>query len=135
MTASLRDKTIIMTAAGRGTDREIALREARNGANIVVASKTSSPNPKLEARSTLSRGLSRARAVDVFGGIDCLVNNARTINLTRIPNLPMKRLDLKHQVNLRGTDAMTQACYPHLAKAENPHVLVFSQPQKGLFML
>jgi len=148
---SLKDKTIIISGASRGIGREIALRAARDGANIVVASKTSSPNTKLEGTiHSVAREIEDAgghalpvvldvrdddmiaaaveQAVGTFGGVDVLINNASAINLSKTPELPIKRFDLMHQVNVRGTFAMTQACYPHLAKAENPHVLVLSPP-------
>lgn len=151
MTASLKGKTILITGASRGIGREIALRAARDGANIVVASKTSSPNPKLEGtihsaaeeirnaggqalplvldvRDDDAIAATVEQAVETFGGIDILINNASAINLSKTPELPMKRFDLMHEVNVRGTFAMTQACYPHLVRAENPHVLVLSPP-------
>ncbi|APZ50849.1 SDR family oxidoreductase [Salipiger abyssi] len=151
MAASLNGKTILITGASRGIGLEIALRAAHDGANIVVAAKTAEPNPKLEGtihsaaeeirkaggqalplvldvRDDDAIAATVAEAAETFGGIDVLINNASAINLSKTPDLPMKRFDLMHQINVRGTFAMTQACYPHLARAENPHVLVLSPP-------
>lgn len=147
----LKEKTLIITGASRGIGREIALRAARDGANVVIASKSVSPNSKLEGtifsvaeeveaaggralpleldvRDDEQIAATVQKTVDVFGGIDILINNASAINLSKTPELPMKRFDLMHQVNVRGTFAMSQACYPHLVKADNPHVLVMSPP-------
>lgn len=151
MTQTMRDKTVLITGASRGIGREIALKAAADGANIVVASKTSSPNPKLEGtihsvaeeieaaggqalpvvldvRNDDEIATTVANAVKTFGGIDILINNASAIKLSKTPELPMKRFDLMHQVNVRGTFAMTKACYPHLVKAGNPHIMVLSPP-------
>lgn len=151
MTGSLSGKTVLITGASRGIGREIALQAAEDGANIVVASKTSTPNPKLEGTihsvaEEIEAAGGRAlplvldvrndgeiattvdKTVETFGGIDILINNASAINLSKTPDLPMKRFDLMQQVNVRGTFAMTQACQPHLVKAANPHVLVLSPP-------
>lgn len=151
MPKTLKEKTLFITGASRGIGREIALRAARDGANVVVASKTSTPNPKLEGTiHSVAKEIKEAggralplvldvrddeaieaavsKTVETFGGIDILVNNASAINLSKTPDLPMKRFDLMHQVNVRGTFAMTRACYPHLTKSENPHVLVLSPP-------
>lgn len=149
--ADLKDKTIMITGASRGIGREIALKAARDGARIVVAAKTSAPDPRLEGTihsvaAEIEKAGGRAlplvldvrcddqiaeavqKAGEAFGGIDILVNNASAINLSRTPDLPMKRFDLMHQVNVRGTFAMTRACHPYLARAGNPHVLILSPP-------
>lgn len=148
---SLRHKTVFVTGASRGIGRAIALRAARDGANVVVAAKTVDPHPKLPGtiHSTAREvdeagGHALACAVDVrhedeiaaavaaavarFGGIDVLVNNASAISLTRTIDTPMKRFDLMQQVNVRGTFACAQACLPHLMRAPNPHILMLSPP-------
>src|SRR6185436_15161870 len=131
---SLRGKTLFITGASRGIGLAIALRAARDGANVAVAAKTAEPNPKLPgtvftACEEIERVGGKAiacvtdirfedqiaeavkRTVDAFGGIDILVNNASAINLTATPGTAMKRFDLMHQINARGTYACTQACY------------------------
>ena len=148
---SLRGKTVFITGASRGIGRAIGLACAREGANVVVAAKTSAPNPKLpgtihDAAEEMTRaggqGLAVecdvreeaqveaavARAVERFGGIDALVNNASAIHLAGTLDTPMKRYDLMHQVNARGTFLCSQACIPHLAKRENPHILTLAPP-------
>ncbi len=148
---SLKDKTVFITGASRGIGRAIGVACAREGANVVVAAKTTRPVPRLpgtihDAAEEMERAGGRALAVacDVrseaeiaaavaqavvrFGGIDVLVNNASAIHLADTVHTPMKRWDLMHQVNVRATFACTQACLPHLARAENPHVLVLSPP-------
>ncbi len=148
---SLRGKTVFITGASRGIGRAIGLACAREGANVVVAAKTSAPNPKLpgtihDAAEEMTRaggqGLAVecdvreeaqveaavARAVERFGGIDALVNNASAIHLAGTLDTPMKRYDLMHQVNARGTYLCSRACLPHLLRAANPHVLVLSPP-------
>lgn len=150
-TRSLAGKTLFITGASRGIGLAIALRAARDGANVVVAAKTVDPNPKLpgtihsaaaeieaaggkalavtcDIREEAQLAAAVAQAVDRFGGIDILVNNASAINLTGTLHTPMKRFDLMMGVNGRGTFASTQACLPHLLKAENPHVLMLSPP-------
>ena len=148
---SLRGKTLFITGASRGIGKAIAMRAARDGASIVVAAKTSDPHPRLpgtihsaaaEIRAAGGRALpvqvdirdeaqvERAvqQAVEAFGGIDVLVNNASAISLTGTLETPMKRFDLMHGVNTRGTFLCTQKCLPHLTRAENPHVLNISPP-------
>lgn len=148
---SLKDKTVFITGASRGIGRAIALRAAADGANVAIASKTESPNPKLpgtihsvaaEIRAAGGSALPIAmdvrreeeieaaigRTVETFGGIDIVVNNASALFLAKTPDTPMKRFDLMFSVNVRGTFATTRAAYPHLAKARNPHVLVLSPP-------
>ncbi|HET9553334.1 MAG TPA: NAD(P)-dependent oxidoreductase [Anaeromyxobacteraceae bacterium] len=148
---SLQGKTVFITGASRGIGRAIGLACARQGANVVVAAKTSAPHPKLpgtihDAAAELAKAGGQAlavecdireeaqvqaavkQAVERFGGIDALVNNASAIHLAGTLETPMKRYDLMHQVNARGTYLCTQACLPHLLKAANPHVLVLSPP-------
>lgn len=148
---SLKDKTIFITGASRGIGLAIAERCARDGANIVVAAKTDSPNPKLagtihSAAEAIEKAGGRAlpvvcdirdeasveaavqAAADRFGGIDIVVNNASAIYPRGTADTPMKRYDLMHQVNARGTFLVTQKCLPHLEKAENPHILALSPP-------
>jgi citronellol/citronellal dehydrogenase len=147
----LNGKTLFITGASRGIGLAIGLRAARDGANVAIAAKTTEPNPKLEgtihtaaAEIEAAGGKALALAVDIrdeaaveraiaatadrFGGIDIVVNNASAINLARTPALDMKRFDLMHQINARGTFMVTKYAIPHLAKAANPHVLMLSPP-------
>ncbi len=149
--STLQGKTLFITGASRGIGKAIALRAARDGANVVVAAKSSVPNPKLpgtigsaaeeieaaggkalavrcDIREEAEVKAAVAQAVERFGGIDVLVNNASAIHLADTASTPMKRWDLMHGVNARGTFLCTQTCLPHLAKAANPHVLVLSPP-------
>ena len=151
MPGSLKDKTLFISGASRGIGLAIALRAARDGANIVIAAKTAEPHPKLPdtvytAAAEIEEAGGRALPVvtdirdehqvehavehtmETFGGIDILVNNASAISLTGTMATPMKRYDLMHQINTRGTYACSQACMPHLIKAENPHILNLSPP-------
>jgi citronellol/citronellal dehydrogenase len=148
---SLRGKTLFITGASRGIGLAIGLRAARDGANVVIAAKTSEPNPKLPGTVfTAAEEITRAggkglpvvcdirfedqvaaavqQAIDAFGGIDILVNNASAISLTSTTSTPMKRYDLMHQINTRGTFVCSQAAIPHLKKAANPHILNISPP-------
>jgi citronellol/citronellal dehydrogenase len=148
---SLKGKTVFITGASRGIGKAIGLAAAREGANVVVAAKSHVPNPKLpgtihtaaaeleaaggqalalrcDVREEAEIAAAVATAVERFGGIDVLVNNASAIYLAGTVETPLKRWDLMHQVNLRGTFACTQACIPHLARSENPHVLNLSPP-------
>jgi citronellol/citronellal dehydrogenase len=148
---SLKDKTLFVTGASRGIGLAIALRAARDGANVAIAAKTSDPNPKLEgtihsAAAAIEQAGGRAlplacdvrdegqvrdavaKAVAAFGGIDICVNNASAISLTPIEATDPKRFDLMFGINTRGTFVTTQACLPHLKKAANPHVLMMSPP-------
>ena len=151
----LKNKTIFITGASRGIGREIALRCARDGANIVVTAKTAESHAslpgtvhsvaaeveagggkalalQLDVRDENAIAAAVAEAVRVFGGIDILVNNASAIMLTGTRATPMKRFDLMQSVNARGTFACSQACLPHLAKSgsagRNPHLLTLSPP-------
>ncbi len=148
---SLAGKTLFITGASRGIGLAIALRAARDGANIVIAAKTDSPHPKLpgtihsaaeaveaaggkalplvvDVREEAQVEAAVAKAVAAFGGIDILVNNASAISLTGTLETPMKRYDLMHQVNIRGTYLCSQKCLPVLKKAANPHILNLSPP-------
>ena len=152
---SLKGKTLFITGASRGIGLAIAKRAAADGANIVVAAKTTDPNPKLpgtiytaaeEIRAAGGQALplmvdirdeeavlaAVAKAVEAFGGIDILVNNASAISLTNTEHTPMKRYDLMNGINARGTYLCTQACLPELKKSaaagRNPHVLNMSPP-------
>jgi citronellol/citronellal dehydrogenase len=148
---SLKGKTLFITGASRGIGLAIALRAARDGANVAIAAKTKDPHPKLpgtiytaaeEIEKAGGRALplicdirfedqiaaAVAATVTRFGGIDILVNNASAISLTGTEATPMKRYDLMHGINTRGTFATSQACIPHLRKATNPHILNNSPP-------
>ncbi|MGQ0709174.1 MAG: SDR family oxidoreductase [Rhodoferax sp.] len=152
---ALRGKTLFITGASRGIGLAVALRCARDGANIVVVAKTAEPNPKLpgtihsaarEIEAAGGRALALAvdirddaavadavaQAVQTFGGIDVLVNNASAIGLTGTESTPMKRFDLMHGINARGTYLCTATCLPHLkASAQagrRPQVLTMSPP-------
>ena len=149
--AGLAGKTLLITGASRGIGLAIGLRAAKDGANVVIAAKTAEPHPKLpgtiytaaaeiekagghalacvvDVRSEEQILAAVEKAVSVFGGIDILVNNASAISLTGTLATPMKRYDLMHQINTRGTFACSQACLPHLMKAKNPHILNLSPP-------
>jgi citronellol/citronellal dehydrogenase len=148
---NLAGKTLFITGASRGIGLAIALRAARDGANIVIAAKSGVPNPKLpgtihtaaaavEAAGGKALALqvdireedqvraAAAQAAEHFGGIDIVVNNASAIWLAGTADTPMKRYDLMHQVNTRGTFLVTQSCLPYLKQAANPHVLMLSPP-------
>ena len=148
---SLKGKTLFVTGASRGIGLAIALRAARDGANIVVAAKTADPHPRLpgtiytaaeeiekaggkalpialDIRDDAAVQQAAAKAAETFGGIDILVNNASAINLTGTLATPMKRFDLMFGVNVRGTYCCSQACLPYLKKAPNPHILTLSPP-------
>jgi citronellol/citronellal dehydrogenase len=148
---TLQGKTLFITGASRGIGKAIALRAAREGANIAIAAKTSEPHPKLPgtihtAAAEMERAGGKALALTVdirfeeqvvaavektvatFGGIDIVVNNASAISLTGTLETPMKRYDLMNQVNARGTYLTSQAALPSLKKAKNPHILNISPP-------
>lgn len=149
--ASLAGKTLFISGASRGIGLAIALRAARDGANIVVAAKSATPNPKLpgtihtaaaeieaagghalavqmDIREEAQVRAAVAQAVGHFGGVDIVVNNASAIWLAGTADTPMKRFDLMQQVNTRGTFLLTQTCLPHLRQADNPHVLMLAPP-------
>ena len=149
--ASLRGKTLFITGASRGIGLAIALRAASDGANIAIAAKTDQPHPKLEgtihtAAAEIDQAGGRAlplivdvrdedsvdagvaATVKAFGGIDICINNASAIQLTGTLETQMRRYDLMHTVNGRGTFVTSRACLPHLLKAESPHILMLSPP-------
>jgi citronellol/citronellal dehydrogenase len=149
--ADLKGKTLFITGASRGIGLAIALRAARDGANIVIAAKTTEPHPKLpgtifsaakEIEAVGGQALPAmtdirfedqvqaavAAAIQRFGGIDILVNNASAISLTGTADTPIKRFDLMIGINTRGTFLCSQACLPHLKRAANPHILTLSPP-------
>lgn len=151
--SGLRGKTIFITGATRGIGREIALRCARDGANVIVTGKTTAPHPRLpgtihsvaqEIDAAGGRALALEldvrdaeaivkavkRAVEAFGGIDALVNNASAISLSSTADTLPRRFDLMFAVNVRGTFLCSQACIPHLAKAANAHILNLAPPLK-----
>lgn len=148
---TLKGKTLFITGASRGIGLAIALRAAQDGANIVIAAKSAEEHPKLpgtiytaakEIEAVGGQALpclvdirfedqiqaAVEKALAQFGSIDILVNNASAISVTGTLETPMKRFDLMHQINARGTFACSQACLPHLLKAENPHILNISPP-------
>ena len=148
---ALAGKTLFITGGSRGIGLAIALRAARDGANVVVAAKTDAPHPKLpgtvhtaaaeivaaggralgvvcDIRSEEQVQAAVDQTVATFGGIDVLVNNASAISLTPTPETPIKRYDLMQGVNARGTFLCTQLALPHLLRAPNPHVLTLSPP-------
>ena len=148
---SLKGKTLFISGASRGIGKAIALRAARDGANVAVVAKTSEPHPKLpgtvfSAAEEIEKAGGKALAcvVDIrdenavaeavkqtvakFGGIDILVNNASAIHLSNTEGPPMKRYAWMHGINTRGTFVCSQACVPFLKKAANPHVLMLSPP-------
>jgi citronellol/citronellal dehydrogenase len=147
----LKGKTLFITGASRGIGLAIALRAARDGAAVAIVAKTTEPHPKLLGTIyTAAREIENAggnalpiacdiqhdeqvaeavkRTVETFGGIDILVNNASAIHLTATVATPMKRFDLMHRVNTRGTFLCSQLCIPFLRKAANPHILNLAPP-------
>jgi citronellol/citronellal dehydrogenase len=148
---SLKGKTLFITGASRGIGHAIGLRAAQDGANVAIVAKTSEPHPKLpgtihSAAEDMEKAGGKALAlqvdirdeaavlaavqktVETFGGIDILVNNASAISLTGTLDTEMKRYDLMHSINTRGTFLCSKACIPHLAKGKNPHILNLSPP-------
>ena len=148
---SLKDKVIFISGGSRGIGLAIAKRAALDGAKIIIAAKTAEPHPKLpgtiytaaeeivsaggdalplicdirsedNVRDTINKG------VDHFGGIDICINNASAIQLTNVTDTEMKRYDLMHQINGRGTYMVSKFCLPHLKKADNPHILNLAPP-------
>ena len=149
--SNLHGKTIFITGASRGIGKAIGLRAARDGANIVVAAKTAEPHPKLdgtvftavqEMQAAGGQGLACItdirieeqvqaavdKAVETFGGIDILINNASAIDLSGTMDVSMKRYDLMHNINTRGTFLVSKLCLPHLLRADNPHILNIAPP-------
>ena len=148
---SLKGKTLFITGGSRGIGHAIALRAAQDGANIVICAKTTEPHPTLPGTIfTAAEDMEEAgghalavkcdirfeeevqsavdAAVATFGGIDICINNASAISLTPTLMTSMKRYDLMHQVNTRGTFLVSKLCLPHLQQAENPHILNMSPP-------
>jgi citronellol/citronellal dehydrogenase len=148
---SLAGKTLFITGASRGIGLAIALRAARDGANIAVAAKTSEPHPKLPGTiHTAARAIEQAggralplvvdvrdeasvlaavkQCAETFGGIDVCINNASAINLAASEEIELRRYDLIQQINTRGTFVTSRACLPHLKRAPNPHILTLSPP-------
>jgi citronellol/citronellal dehydrogenase len=148
---SFQNKTIFITGASRGIGKAMALKLAKDGANIVVAAKSVEENPKLggtifsaaeEIESAGGKALAVQcdirfedqiqnavnKAVEKFGGIDVLINNASAISITPTEQTEPKRFDLMHDINVRGTFFMTKACIPFLKKSTNPHILTLSPP-------
>jgi len=147
----LAGRTLFITGASRGIGLAIALRAARDGANVAIAAKTTEPHPKLpgtiftaaaqieaaggralplavDIRDERQVAEGVARAAETFGGIDILINNASAISPTTTPDTDMKRFDLMHQINTRGTFLCSRLCLPHLRRASNPHILMISPP-------
>lgn len=151
MSESLENRTMIMSGGSRGIGLAIAVRAARDGANVAILAKTDEPHPKLpgtvhtaveEIEEAGGKGLAivgdvredddieRAvsECVEKFGGIDICVNNASAINLAKTPDLQPKHYDLMADINTRGTFMLSRACIPHLEKSENAHILTLSPP-------
>ena len=151
MADSLKGRTLFITGASRGIGLAIGLRAARDGANVAIAAKTDQPHPKLEGTiHTAAEAVHAAggkalplvvdvrdedsvktaldRTAQQFGGIDIVVNNASAISLTPTPQTEMKRFDLMHQINTRGTYMVSKYAIPFLVKSENPHILMLSPP-------
>jgi citronellol/citronellal dehydrogenase len=151
MPGTLDGKTLFVSGGSRGIGLAIALRAARDGANVALIAKTAEPHPKLEgtvytAAETIEEAGGKAlpivgdirdeqqvlaavaQAVERFGGIDVCVNNASAINLSGTEAMEMKRYDLMQDINTRGTYVVSKACIPHLREAENPHILTLSPP-------
>ena len=148
---NFKDKSVVISGASRGIGLEIAKTLGKDGANIAILAKTTEPHPKLpgtiytaaeEIESVGGKALplvcdirfeeqveeSIKKVKDEFGGIDICVNNASAIHLTDTLNTPMKRYDLMHNINVRGTFLLSKTCIPYLKEAENPHILTLSPP-------
>lgn len=148
---SLKNKTLFITGGSRGIGLAIALKAARDGANVTIAAKTAEPHPKLQGtiytaaaeieaaggkclplmvdvRDEQSVAEAMAKTAETFGGIDIVVNNASAISLTNTQMTDMKRFDLMNQINTRGTFMVSKYAIPFLEKAENPHILMLSPP-------
>jgi citronellol/citronellal dehydrogenase len=148
---TLKDKTLFISGGSRGIGLEIALRAARDGANVALIAKTGEPHPHLpgtvftaaeaieaaggralpvvgDIRDASQVDSAVAATVERFGGVDVCVNNASAINLAGTEALDMKRYDLMQDINTRGTFVVSRACIPHLKRAENPHILTLSPP-------
>jgi citronellol/citronellal dehydrogenase len=148
---TLKGRTLFISGASRGIGLAIALRAARDGANVAIAAKTAEPHPKLEGtiytaakeieaaggkalplicdiREEAQVEAAVAATAKQFGGIDICVNNASAISLTPATQTDMKRYDLMHSINARGTFLVSRNCIPHLKKGTNPHILMLSPP-------
>ena len=149
--SNLAGKTLFITGASRGIGKAIALRAARDGANVAIAAKTAEPHPKLEGtiytaaeeieqaggkalplivdvREENSVADALAKTAETFGGVDIVINNASAINLSNTEKLDMKRYDLMNSVNTRGTFMTTKLALPYLKESENGHVIMLSPP-------
>jgi len=149
--SDLKDRTLFVSGGSRGIGMAIAKRAAQDGANIIIAAKTAEPHPKLQGtiytaaeeieaaggralpvvcdiRSEEQVAAAVEQGADHFGGIDICINNASAIALTPTLQTPMKRFDLMHQVNTRGTFLVSKTCIPYLMKSGNPHILNLSAP-------
>ena len=148
---SMQNKTVFITGASRGIGKAMALRLAKEGANIVIAAKSVEEDPRLggtiysaaeEVEAAGGKSLAIQldirfedqiqsavhKAMDTFGSIDVLINNASAIQLTNTENTEAKRFDLMHSINVRGTFLMTKHCIPHLKRGKNPHIITLSPP-------
>jgi NAD(P)-dependent dehydrogenase (short-subunit alcohol dehydrogenase family) len=148
---SMQNKTVFITGASRGIGKAMALRLAKEGANIVIAAKSVEEDPRLggtiySAAEEVEAAGGKAlpiqldirfedqiqaavhKAMDTFGSIDVLINNASAIQLTNTENTEAKRFDLMHSINVRGTFLMTKHCIPHLKRGKNPHIITLSPP-------
>jgi citronellol/citronellal dehydrogenase len=148
---SLKDKTLFISGGSRGIGLEIAVRAARDGANVALIAKTAAPNPRIpgtvfsaaeqieaaggsalpivgDIRDETAVADAVAVTVERFGGIDVCINNASAIDLSGTEALELKRYDLMQDINTRGTFVVSRACIPHLKRAENPHILTLSPP-------
>jgi len=151
MPITLKHKTLFISGASRGIGLAIALRAARDGANVALIAKTAEPHPKLEgtvftaAEQIVAAGghalpivgdirdesqvaAAVTQAVERFGGIDVCINNASALNLSGTEALEIKRYDLMQAINVRGTFVVSRACIPHLKQSDNPHILTLSPP-------
>lgn len=149
--ATLKGKTIFMSGGSRGIGLAIALRAAQDGANVAIAAKTADPHPKLpgtiytaaeeieaaggkalpcicDIREETQVAAAVDATVEAFGGIDICINNASAIQLTPTEMTDMKRFDLMHQINTRGTFLVSKMCLPHLKKGDNPHIMNLAPP-------
>lgn len=148
---SLKGKTLFITGGSRGIGLAIAKRAAQDGANVAIAAKTAKPHPKLpgtihtaaeeieqaggkalaiqmDLRNDADVAEAVTKTVETFGGIDILINNASAVALGGVAEVPMRRIDLMHQINLRGTLLAARTCLPHLKSGSNPHILTLSPP-------
>ena len=148
---NFKDRTVIISGGSRGVGLEIAKALGKDGANIAILAKTTEPHPTLpgtiysaaeEIEAVGGKALPIVcdirfedqvqnavdQAANEFGGIDICINNASAIHLTDTENTPMKRYDLMHNINVRGTFMLSQKCIPHLIKGDNPHILTLSPP-------